>query len=335
MIERAVVEVFGGCNYSCSMCPQTTGRGSDWTRKMPLQLFEKILDELPGKPLIQLEGSGEPTMAKDLPLYVEACSQRGLKSYMYTNGSEFYGDLMKDTLDAGLDFVRFSCIGYNREQYQKWMNVDNFDWIKWNIREVKSYATKCDVSSYHLILNNDQTDYEVSQYKNNFINDLGITGYIWKMHNWSGNWQPKYNRKSDKRRSCGRPFANEITIRAGGVNGLRGAVTPCCQTLGPPNESKSVLGHMSVQSFDDIWYGDEYNNLRKAHEMEEWPDYCQNCDFLIDDPEVLIWTNDADMKVGKMLGVEKINLHEDPYSISKPTNDDYSGSFSRYLYSNM
>ena len=55
MIERAVVEVFGGCNYTCTMCPQASGRGADWTRKMPITLFEKILDELPGQPLIQLE----------------------------------------------------------------------------------------------------------------------------------------------------------------------------------------------------------------------------------------------------------------------------------------
>ena len=63
-LERAVVEVFGGCNYSCEMCPQSTGRGKDWTRKMPLELFENVLDQLPGKPIINLEGSGEPQWQK-------------------------------------------------------------------------------------------------------------------------------------------------------------------------------------------------------------------------------------------------------------------------------
>ena len=47
-LERAVIEVFGGCNYKCQMCPQSTGRGHDWVRKMPLSLFEKTLDQLPG-----------------------------------------------------------------------------------------------------------------------------------------------------------------------------------------------------------------------------------------------------------------------------------------------
>ena len=42
---------------------------------MPLKDFEKILDDIIpkyGKPQINLEGSGEPTMAKDLPKYIEA-----------------------------------------------------------------------------------------------------------------------------------------------------------------------------------------------------------------------------------------------------------------------
>ena len=33
-LERIVMEVFGGCNYTCQMCPQSTpGRGKSWTRK--------------------------------------------------------------------------------------------------------------------------------------------------------------------------------------------------------------------------------------------------------------------------------------------------------------
>ena len=68
-LQRIVMEVFGGCNYTCQMCPQSTpGRGSNFTRKMPIKQFESILDKIVPKyrnPIINLEGSGEPTMAKD------------------------------------------------------------------------------------------------------------------------------------------------------------------------------------------------------------------------------------------------------------------------------
>ena len=307
-LERAVVEVFGGCNYKCQMCPQTTGRGKDWTRKMPMDMFVDILDQLPGTPVINLEGSGEPTMAKDLPLYIEECTKRGFPSFIYSNGSFFEGQFMKDCIDAGLSFARFSCIGYNREKYKEWMSEDNFDMLKEHIIKagnyIKSVDSKCVLSSYHLILNNSQTEFEVDEYRNNFIRPTGTIGYIWKMHNWSGNYQPLYLRDPSKRRTCGRPFAPEITIRSGGNNGLKGAVTPCCQTMGPPNESLSVLGHVQNQTIEEIWHGDEYNKLRKAHEMQDFDsiEYCKNCDFLYDDPEVLVWSNDSTATPYHMLG---------------------------------
>ena len=37
-LQRIVMEVFGGCNYTCQMCPQSNpGRGKGFTRKMPLK----------------------------------------------------------------------------------------------------------------------------------------------------------------------------------------------------------------------------------------------------------------------------------------------------------
>jgi len=312
-LERAVVEVFGGCNYSCSMCPQSgAGRGKDWTRKMPLKLFKKILDQLPGNPIINLEGSGEPTLSKDLPEYIRACMDRGFKSFVYTNGSRFKGQFMQDCIDAGLSFIRFSVIGDNAQEYRKWMGNDNYYMIHDHIRSTKEYIDEsesdCIISSYHLITNRDREEWQASVYQSK-IEELGIIGYVWKMHNWSGNYAPEYNRNGLTKKTCGRPFAPEITIRAGGLDGKQAAVTPCCQTMGPPNEDKSVLGHFQDQSFDEIWNGDKYNELRIAHENEDWPEYCNDCDFLIDDPNVLVWTNDKDCKQHKMLGATDLSLY--------------------------
>ena len=83
--------------------------------------------------------------------------------------------------------------------------------------------------------------------------------------------------------SCGRPFAPELTVRAGGSLGRTGsAIVPCCQTLGPPNEEKSILGHLDKNSFEDVYFGEKYEKLRKAHENKDFDkiDYYQNCIFL-------------------------------------------------------
>ena len=47
----------------------------------------------------------------------------------------------------------------------------------------------------------------------------------------------------------------ELTVRAGGINGKTASVVPYGQTLGPPNESKSVLGHLDTESFEEVYFG--------------------------------------------------------------------------------
>ena len=313
-LKRVVMEVFGGCNYTCQMCPQSNpGRGSNFTRKMKLTEFNRILDEIVpkyGHPQINLEGSGEPTMAKDLPEYIKSVKKRNLKCFMYCNGARLNGQFMRDVIDAGIDFVRVSVIGYNSEKYKKWMNIDNFNLILKNLNDMISYVKETkshtQISTYHLITDNNKIDEEIELYKKNVINKVNSIGYIWKMHNWSGNYKNINPRSANKRRSCGRPFAPEITIRAGGKKGRSAAIVPCCQTLGPPNEEKSILGHMDKQSFEEIYNDTPYKTLRDAHEKEEFDkiDYCKNCDFLFEDREVLVWSNDKTAKVHHMLGTD-------------------------------
>lgn len=320
-LERIVMEVFGGCNYTCQMCPQSNpGRGKSWTRKMPISEFERILDEIVpkyGTPQINLEGSGEPTMAKDLDKYIQIVKKRKLKCFMYCNGARLNGDFMKRVVDAGIDFIRISIIGYNRELYKKWMNIDNFELIKKNVVELQDYikksSSKCNVSTYHLITDNNNIKDEIKLYNQNVISQVKSIAYIWKMHNWSGNYSNTNPRKPTDRKTCGRPFAPEITIRAGGSSGRTSAMVPCCQTLGPPNEEKSILGHLDKESFENVYWGEAYNKLRSAHMEKKFDDieYCKNCDFLYSDPEVLVWSNDSNAKVGHMLGTsEDFILHK-------------------------
>ena len=78
-LQRAVIEVFGGCNYTCQMCTIKSWKRQRFYEKMPLETFKKVLDKIVpkfGTPQINLEGSGEPTMAKDLPDYIKEVKRR-------------------------------------------------------------------------------------------------------------------------------------------------------------------------------------------------------------------------------------------------------------------
>ena len=68
-IKQMNIELFGGCNLGCPMCPQTdNGREKEFKRSMNFDLFKKIIDEaIPrGLQYVNIGGSGEPTMSKYL-----------------------------------------------------------------------------------------------------------------------------------------------------------------------------------------------------------------------------------------------------------------------------
>jgi len=294
-IERAVIEINGGCNYTCQMCPQSNpGRHKGFLKRMPLDEFEKYVIECAkrGAKVVNLEGSGEATLNRRLPEYIKILTEHNLMSYIFSNGYRFKGDFMKECIDAGLTRIRFSIIGYNPEVYKKWMDIDAFETVKDNAIKAQEYiketGASTEIASYHLITDNNQIDLEIEEYKNNWIKPTNSLGEIWKMHNWSGVYENP-NERSGKVKTCGRPFAPEITIRAGGLDGKTGAVHPCCQVLG--RDEEAVLGHMSESTFDEIWNGEEYQRLRQGHIIGDYPSYCEGCNFLIDDPEVLVYTN--------------------------------------------
>ena len=74
-IDRAVIEVAGGCNYSCSMCPQDLregGRHRDFRRIMKVDEFEKYVADCAqyGLNVVNLDGSGEVHYGEEEPTRV-------------------------------------------------------------------------------------------------------------------------------------------------------------------------------------------------------------------------------------------------------------------------
>lgn len=314
MIKNASIEINGGCNYACPMCPQATGREKDFLKKMPLSLFEKICDELQeaGCSDINLQGSGEPLLNRNIDEYIKIASKYNIACSIVTNGFNLTEDMSLKLLDSGLHTIRVSVIGYDRDTYKHWMSKDAFTAVYQNcrtfLRILDKSAYETNISSYHLILDNNKIAQEIAEYKLNWITPLDIDAEIWMMHNWGGQFDTPYDRPKKEKRSCGRPFAPYLNVRAGGLEGKYGAVVPCCYVLG--QDSKAVLGHLETESLTEIWRSKEYKRLRNAHRENRFDeiDYCKNCDQLYDAPDSLVWTNIEGKKYGQHKSDQSIDF---------------------------
>jgi len=302
-IKNASVEINGGCNYVCEMCPQSTGREKSFLKKMPLTLFEEICDQLKdlGCGEIDLQGSGEPLLNRNISDYVSTAKKYSIDVNTVSNGYNLTRTLSDELIDAGINNIRVSVIGYDQKTYLQWMKKDAFHTVYENCLYFLEAAknTTSSISSYHLIINKAQVNRDIDQYQKNWIRPLGISAEIWLMHNWAGAYDKPYNRSNQKKRSCGRPFAPYLNIRAGGLDLHHGAVVPCCYVLG--NDSSAVLGHADTSRLKDILNSDAYEHLRTLHLKEEFDklDYCKNCDQLYESPESLVWTNIHGKKYGQ------------------------------------
>lgn len=306
VIKQLDLELFGGCNYDCEMCPQKDGgREADFKKSIPFDIFKKIVDDACqyGVEAVSLHGSGEPTLYKKLPDAIAYCKSKGLKVTCFTNGYSLTKTLSEQIVEAGLDLLRISAIGSTEDEYNKWMQPGAFQKVRDNAKLFAQISNgKTELHLYHLVTDLSQKDLQIEKYKQNWVNYVNTYSEIWLMHNWSGAYSDTpYSRINfaNKQRSCGRMFSPILQVRAGGIGNHYGAVVACCMVLG--HDSEAVLGHLDTQTIAEVWNGPEYQNLRNKHASGNWNDisYCRGCDQLYDYPESLVWTNIPDRKYGQ------------------------------------
>ncbi len=300
-IKQINLEVDGRCNYRCSMCPNKD-REKDFLVQLPMKEFYHIINQaIPlGLKYVNIGGSGEPLLHKDLEEAVAYLTKHNITSLIYTNAALLTPEYFERLCQAGLSIFKVSCQGWDRESYVKWMSIDSFDRVRSNLqlclKILKNNNYSSELQTNHIIQNYEQCEYQKDMYIKNWIEYLGVKAEIWLAHNWAGLYDNDDTRRDiayrgRRRRTCGRAMGKVIEIRAGGLGGKKGAVVPCPNVLS--QDSKAVMGHTQDTPLIEIINGEKMLHWRDVHSRGDFDeiDYCKNCDQLLDTPEALVWTN--------------------------------------------
>ena len=99
-IKQLDLELNGGCNYKCPMCPQAEGREKNFLKKLPYHVFTKIVDDAMqyGLDTVSLHGSGEPTLNRDMPKFVKYVKNKGIKCLSFTNGFRLTKNMSRELI---------------------------------------------------------------------------------------------------------------------------------------------------------------------------------------------------------------------------------------------
>ncbi len=273
-------EVTDHCNAHCIMCPREKHTREHGT--MDQDKYESSINEIVhlGAKRVVLTGFGEPMLDKGLEDKIAYAKGKGLKTYIITNGSAITERRAYLLLQAGLDEMRVSFYGMGVDTYNAVMKgLDYSRTIEslmtfLSVRDTLKVKTKIHLS--YLVMPENEKDVQAFI---DFWEPKVDAIEVWKPHNWVDG--KDYRQREGLKTTCGRPENGPLQIQ------WNGDVVPCCYDY----NNNIVLGNAFKEPVMGILNGEKYETLREQHRNKLFPDYCAQCDQLLEHSDVLIYTN--------------------------------------------
>ena len=126
------LEVTNRCNLLCETCPRTF-EALEPPADMSMDLFRRIVDQVPGISRVVLHGVGEPMLVRHLPDMIRHLKARGTHVLFNTNGTLLAPKKHREIIDTGLDELRVSLDAAEAATFLKVRGKDMFDRIVRNV----------------------------------------------------------------------------------------------------------------------------------------------------------------------------------------------------------
>lgn len=264
------VETTSSCNLRCPFCPRTTELIPNPTRnlreQMPLDKFTALLDQMPWVQSIEPFQFGEPFMTRDFHLYIQACTERGIRTNIATNLLAATTESIAQAFDAGLSMMMVDLDSLDAEKYAQirvGCGPNGLARLREKLLFALAYPSRPFVSVQTILLD-------------------GVPEYEWAdLLAWTGGVAPdelRYKFLDSFRGAiadhgglgphdlCREPFFG-FTVQA------NGNVVPCNRDWG----GEAVMGNVHETPVMEIWHGAKYDAFRAQMRSTEKPSLCRSC----------------------------------------------------------
>ncbi len=260
--KTMLLEVSNICNHACAFCANSkSDRKKGFIEK---KFAMRILSEayMLGTREVGFYATGEPLTDKNLEKYISYAKEIGFEYvFITTNGALFDAQRAQSIIDAGIDSIKFSINGANKEDYLLIHGKDDFDKVIDNLKYLSelrnSYGFKLYVSfilTKQTIGTKESFKQEYGKYVDDiiFLNCINQSGYMYELNDLLA-----------------------VDRNAGGnnVNGIcpmifnklyityEGYLTMCCADF----QNYLAVADLRKESLQSAWNNQYAQELRKRH----------------------------------------------------------------------
>lgn len=293
-IRKMYFEITNICNAKCTFCAYRKLSNNRKIGIMSFDIFKKALDDYKkmGGEIISLTPTvGDPLIDPGLlkKIYYAVNDAKIKKVYFYTNGILLYkDDLYKKLIDSGIHRIDISTQGCDKKLFEKVYGVPLYDQLIKGINALLDYnKQKGEPVSISIDFRSAQKPSEVLN-SDDFINNIKPflskkVGYSFMVDydNWGGNINQsdlvgvmKLRRKPRfKKTPCFRTFDASVLFD--------GSVRLCACRIKDTEFDDLIVGNITKNSLQEIYYGEEALKVRKSFTENKCPSTCVDCSLYV------------------------------------------------------
>ena len=265
-------ELSGICNHKCIYCGVPNIQAIN--RFMSFEIFKTGLAEAYKWQIKELglfhmgEGTLHPNIL-ELVAFAKKEYNNYFKMFITTNGTRL--DILKGLVSLGINSIKFSLNGYNKEIHYKATLVDDFDSIIQNLKDLITYRndinSPTEISASSIFYNNLEQDIfteKMAKIVDNF--------YYTEIYNHAGKVATKFIKLTDNARIiphlCDKPCYGLFNLAHVKVDGT---INLCRFGL----DHEFDIGNIK-DGFEKAWFSEKANKIRKLH-MTDQIETCNKC----------------------------------------------------------